>query len=260
LSDRLVPDGNPNFREHAYVVDRVTRAIERVDVANDGTLADGSIFNVIISANGRFVAFDTFAGNLSPGDIDHAIDVFVHDRRRGRTEGISTRGAADAQGSSVVSSISGDGRFVGFRSTDATLVPNDRNGSFSDAFVFDRKRRRLDLVSRNRAGETGNNDSFDALVSDDGRFVVFSSRASDLVRRDTNQAADVFRRDREQGKTELLAADDTSAERPFGFPVAATDITPRATRIALLTRADLAPEQNVGFFAADVYVLDTRRR
>jgi Tol biopolymer transport system component len=258
FSDRLRPDGNPNFADHVYVADRARGTIERVDVASDGTLAAGGAFHVLISADGRVVAFDSDAGNLVAGDGDQASDVFVHDRRTGRTEGVSTPRPTDTfTGQSFLSSISGDGRFVGFESTDPTLARDDR-GFSSDAFVLDRERRRLRLVSRNRDGEPGNDDSFGALVSDDGRFVVFSSRASDLVRRDTNQATDVFRRDLENGRTERLAADDTVPDRPFGFEVLATDITPRAGKVALLTRADLAPEQDVGSFVADVYVLDPR--
>ena len=180
----------------------------------------------------------------------------------GRTEGISTRRPTDTfSGQSLVTSISGDGRFVGFESNDVTLVRNDTNGFLSDAFVFDRERRRLELVSRNDEGEQGNDDSFGALVSDDGETVVFSSRASNLSRRDNNQAVDVFRRDLDAGETERIAADDRIDEfRPFGFDVVATDITPRARTVALLTRADLKPEQDVGFFVADVYVLETRDR
>jgi hypothetical protein len=94
-----------------------------------------------------------------------------------------------------------------------------------------------------------------------GAVVVFTSRASNLARGDNNQSADVFRRDLGERETERLAADDRIDEfRPFGFEVLATDITPRAGRIALLTRADLLPEQDVGSFVADVYVLDTRER
>lgn len=259
FSDRLTPDGNPNFADHAYVVDRLTGAIERVDVANDGSLAEVGVFQVMISADGGVVAFDSGSGNLVPGDGDQAFDVFVHDRKTGRTEGISTRRPTDTfSGQSLLNSISADGRFVGFESTDVTLVREDANGFFSDAFVFDRERRRLRLVSRNEDGEQGNDESFGALISDDGERVVFTSRATNLVRRDTNGAADVFRRDLEDGDVERLAADDTIPDRPFGFEVAATDVTPRTGLVALLTRADLKPEQDVGFFVADVYVADTR--
>jgi Tol biopolymer transport system component len=260
FSDRLVRDGNPNFFDHVYVADREGRSIDRVDVASDGTLADGGAFNVAISAHGRFVAFDSSAGNLVEGDGDQAPDVFVHDRRTGRTEGISTRTPTDTfTGNSLLDSISPDGRFVGFESTDPTLVRRDANGFFSDVFVFDRREGRLRLVSRNSDGVQGNNDSAGALVSADGRFVVFSSRASNLVRRDVNESADVFRRDLETGETERIAADRTiGPDRPFGFDVVASEITPDAAAAALLTRADLKPEQDVGFFVADVYVFDPR--
>ena len=93
FSDRLVPGGNPNFADHAYVVNRVTRRIERVDVSNDGELSEVGVFNVLISADGRVVAFDSSSGNLVPGDGDTAHDVFVRDRRTGRTEGITTPAA-----------------------------------------------------------------------------------------------------------------------------------------------------------------------
>lgn len=262
FSDRLVPEGNANFADHAYVVDRKEHTIERVDVSNDGELAEVGVTTILISANGRVVAFDSGSGNLVEGDGDVAHDVFVHDRKTGRTEGITTRQPTDTfTGNSLLNSISADGRFVGFESTDVTLVRNDRNAFFSDVFVFDRERGRLRLVSRNSDGEQGNDDSFGVLVSDDGQAVVFSSRASNLVRRDTNQAVDVFRRDLEEGETERLAADDRIDEfRPFGFDVVATDITSKARNVALLTRADLEPEQDVGFFVADVYVLDNRKR
>jgi hypothetical protein len=136
-------------------------------------------------------------------------------------------------------------------------VREDRNAFFSDVFVFDRRHDRLRLVSRNSDGEQGNDDSFGALVSDDGQLVVFSSRASNLVRRDVNQSVDVFRR--EERRTGRIAADDRIDEfRPFGFPVVATDVTPGARTIALLTRADLEREQDVGSFVEDVYVVDTK--
>jgi Tol biopolymer transport system component len=261
FSDRLVPEGNANFVDHVYVADRTTSTIERVDVSSNGELADGPAFNLAISADGRFVAFDTSAGNLVAGDGDQAQDVFVHDRQTGRTEGISTRRRTDTfTGQSFLNSISADGRFVGFESNDPTLVGRDANGFFSDVFVFDRSRRRLELVSLSTDGVQGNDDSVGALVSDDGRFVVFTSRADNLARRDRNQAFDVFRRDLENETTERLAADDRiDQSRPFGFDVKASDITPDAGMIALLTRADLVREEDVGFFVEDVYVFDPRR-
>jgi len=256
FSDRLTPDGNPNFNQHIYVRDRQTRSIERIDVASDGSIANGFAFDIAISADGRFVAFDTDAGNLVPGDGDDAFDVFVRDRLAGTTEGITTRVPTDTfTGNSFVSSISADGRWVAFQSNDPTLARHDRNGFFQDAFLFDRKTSTLHVVSVSTSGVQSDNDSFNPLVSADGRFVVFTSRADNLVRNDTNQSADVFRRDLAAGTTTRLAADTTSTDHPFGFDVTATAVTPDTTGIALLTRAELLPEQPTAFFTADVYAL-----
>ncbi|PYR36891.1 MAG: hypothetical protein DMF93_19015, partial [Acidobacteria bacterium] len=161
FSDRLTPDGNPNFNEHIYVRDRQTGSIERIDVASDGSIAAGFACDIAISADGRFVAFDTDAGNLVPGDGDDAFDVFVRDRLAGTTEGITTRVPTDTfTGNSFVSSISADGRWVAFQSNDPTLAHNDRNGFFQDAFVFDRKTSVLHVVSVSTSGVQSDNDSF----------------------------------------------------------------------------------------------------
>jgi len=256
FSDTLVSDGNPNFFDHIYVLDRATQAIERVDVDSNEVIGDSQAGNLAISANGRYVAFDTFADNLAPGPGDQqGIDVFVRDRVAGTTEGISTVGDNGGfEGNSFLSSISPDGRFVGFSSADPTFGQADTNGFVVDAFVFDRQNRTVQLVSRSSTGVQGNDESSSPLVAPDGASVVFSSRASNLVANDTNQAFDVFRRDLVTGITVRLAADSQSP----GTAVIGSDITPDGFIISMITAAELVPEHNVGFGAMDVYLLDMR--
>ncbi len=134
----------------------------------------------------------------------------------------------------------------------------DANGFVVDAFVVDRATRRLALVSVDNAGRQGDGESVTPLVSADGRFVVFTSRAS-LVKQDTNQERDVYLRDLFKATTERWVADEAD-EQFFAFPVLATDVTPDLSNLALLTRANLVPEQDVGFFVEDVYVLERRER
>jgi uncharacterized repeat protein (TIGR01451 family) len=255
-SDTLVSDGNPNFRDHIYVLDRATQAMERVDVDSTEVISDGDAINLAISADGRFVAFDTFADNLAPGPGDQqGIDVFVRDRLAGTTEGISTVGDSGTfEGNSFLSSITPDGRFVGFSSADSTFGQTDGNGFVVDAFVFDRTARTVQLVSRSSAGVPGNDESSSPLVAPDGGSVVFSSRASNLVANDTNQLFDVFRRDLATGTTVRLAADSQSP----GFAVIASDIAADGFTISIITGAELVAEQNVGFNFMDVYALDMR--
>jgi len=113
---------------------------------------------------------------------------------------------------------------------------------------------RASSPNRNNPGAQGNDSSFSPLVSADGSSVVFSSRASNLVANDTNGVFDVFRRNLLTNTTVRIAADTTSS----GFDVIASDITPDGLIVSLLTRAELLPEQPIGFFGFDVYVLNMR--
>jgi len=255
-SDTLTSDGNPNLREHIYTFDRATQAIERVDVDSSGLIGDGDTLNLAISADGRYVAFDTSADNLTLGPGDgQGMDVFVRDRIARTTEGISTLGDSGSfEGNSFLSSITPDGRFVGFSSVDPTLGVPDANGFVSDAFVFDRAARTVQMVSRSSTGVQGNDESESPLVAPDGASVVFSSRASNLVAGDTNQGYDVFRRDLVTGTTVRLAAD---AQSP-GFAVMASDMSADGFTISIITAAQLLAEQNTGFNFMDVYALDMR--
>ena len=261
-SSTLVSAGNPNFGTHVYAFDRVAQTMERIDVDSAGLLAEGDAGNLAISGDGRFVAFDSFADNLAAGPGDQqGVDVFVRDRLNHTTEGISTIGDSGTfEGNSFLSSITPDGRFVGFSSADPTLGVPDTNGFIEDAFVFDRQNGTVRLVSRAsstnpaKPGDQGNDSSFSPLVSADGTSVVFSSRASNLVANDTNSAFDVFRRDLTTGTTVRIAADTQSP----GADVIGSAITPDGLVVSLLTRAALLPEPPAGVFTFDVYVFDMR--
>jgi uncharacterized repeat protein (TIGR01451 family) len=256
FSDTLVSDGNPNFFPHIYVFDRVTQAVERVDVDSNEVIGDSQANRVAISGDGRYIAFDTFADNLAPGPGDQqGIDVFIRDRVAGTTEGISTVGDNGGfEGNSFLSSITPDGRFVGFSSADPTFPQADTTGFNTDAFVFDRQTRIVQLVSRSSSGVPGNDESSNPLVAADGSSVVFLSRASNLVANDTNEEFDAFRRDLVSGVTVRIAADDQVPAND----VVATDITPDGFIVVLITGAQLVAEQNAGANFFDVYVAELR--
>ena len=105
------------------------------------------------------------------------------------------------------SAISADGRFVAFSSEASDLVANDTNGTTGDVFVRDLQLGTTTLVSINRFGTGSGNGSSGWLsaISADGRFVAFSSLASDLVANDTNGTDDVFVRDLQLGTTTLVS-------------------------------------------------------
>lgn len=112
------------------------------------------------------------------------------------------RVAADEASSEPATS--GDGSVVAFVSAASNLVPNDTNSGV-DIFVRDRKRGETTLVSVDSAEFQANGNSESPAISDDGRYVVFRSRASNLVDGDTNQADDIFVRDRTLGTTSVVS-------------------------------------------------------
>src|SRR5207249_3963444 len=179
----------------------------RVSVASDGTEGNDVSLGSALSADGRFVAFDSAATDLVAGDTNGVADVFVHDRQTGTTERVSVDSAGtQANGDSTEVALSADGRFVAFISVAPDLVAGDTNG-VADVFVHDRQTGTTERVSVDSAGNQANGDSTEVALSADGRFVAFTSVAPDLVAGDTNGVMDVFVHDRQTGATERVSVD-----------------------------------------------------
>jgi hypothetical protein len=176
----------------------------RVNVSTGGTQADRATFGAVLSANGRHVAYASAATTLVRRDRNDVSDVFVHDLRMSRTwrASVSSRGV-ESDGPSLRPSISADGGVVAFPSSASNLVRGDRNG-VQDIFVRDHASASTDRVSIGLAGEA-NAASLASLLSADGRVVVFSSDASNLVPDDHNGALDVFVADRATGVTSRVS-------------------------------------------------------
>jgi hypothetical protein len=166
-----------------------------VSVSTAGAEADGASGAPSISADGRYVAFESVATNLVDGDSNGSVDVFVHDRQTGETVLVSLdRDGAQGSFGSSHPGISADGRFIVFRSG-SKLAPDDTNAS-SDVYLRDSAAGTTRLVSTSYDDRMVNDASDHPCVSPDGRFVVFESRASNLVVHDTNGVQDIFLRDR----------------------------------------------------------------
>jgi Tol biopolymer transport system component len=185
----------------------------RVTVDSLGDEGNGFSYpGASVSSRGQVVAFASLASNLVPGDTNGTYDVFVHDLRTGTTARVSVDSAGvEGDSQSVEPSISADGRLVAFRSLATNLVPDDTNGT-TDVFLHDRKTGTTTRVSVDSAGAEGNGQSFEASISDSGRFVAFSSEASNLVPDDTNGMTDVFLHDRKTGTTTRVSVDSAGIE------------------------------------------------
>ncbi len=201
--------------------------LERVSVA-DGTGAQGNAQSseVSISADGRYVAFTSYASVLVAGDDPFTPDVYVRDRQTGTTERVSSGAAGtQADGPSHSPSMSPDGRYVAFVSKATNLQPRlDVNGMF-DVYVRDRQTGITHRVSLSSTPVAPNGDSHAPSISPDGRYVAFTSAATNLVAGDTNASRDVFVRDRQKAITERVsvAGISTQGNDASGRPAISAD-------------------------------------
>jgi Zinc-binding dehydrogenase len=165
----LLGDGQ-GYRQRVFVRDLRAGRTSRVDVSSQGVSANGASMNPQISADGRFVAFDSFATNLVPSVTNGVSNVYVRDLRTRTTTLVSVAlGGAQPDGISRVPAISADGRFVAFASAASNLVPGDDNAS-SDLFVRDLRKGTTTMALKSTRYNAG---GYDASISADGRYVAF---------------------------------------------------------------------------------------
>ncbi len=181
-------------------------SIKHNDVSGSGTSEDP-----VVSADGRFVAFQSTSFPLTEINTNGQRNIFVRDLRTGITTlaSVNRFGAASLFGTSQKTSISADGRFVAFESTSTDLVANDTN-TWTDVFVRDMQAGTTILASVNSAGNgSGAQESVTPVISADGRVVVFKSFANNLVANDNNNTVDIFARDLQTGTTFLVSCNAT---------------------------------------------------
>ena len=210
----LVPN-DTNGTDDIFVRDRQDDTTERVNMAYDGSQSNGysGFLGIAISADGRYVAFDSYATNLVPDDTNGVPDLFLRDRNMDTTERVSVDSEGNqANGWSDVEAISRDGQHVAFASVASNLVPNDTintctyyGPSCPDVFIHDRDTGATERVSVDSDGNQANGASFMPAISGDLRYVAFFSEATNLVPDDNNGYGDVFLRDRLKQTTKLIS-------------------------------------------------------
>jgi hypothetical protein len=238
-SDLVANDQNRTF--DVFVRDMVTGTTTLVSVNLLGTGSGNNASDAIpvISANGRFVVFESSANNLVANDNNRQQDLFIRDLQTKTTSLVSSNAAGNGGGNGATyrAIISDKGQFVFFLSFASNLVMNDHNG-VQDIFMRNMRTGITSLVSINSAGTGSGNgvsssdDFHPPVISPDGRFVAFSSVASDLVTNDTNgEIQDVFVRDMISGKTSLVSVNNTGRGSGNDYSVV-TSISPDGRHIA----------------------------
>lgn len=208
---RLVAHDTNNLID-IFVFDRETKNIERVSVNDAGAEANGSSYLPSISADGRFVTFQSRATNLVAGDTNGVSDVFLRDREANKTIRLSVNSdGTEGNAPSSAPRISADGRYIVFQSDADNLASADRNG-LTDVFIHDRMTGLTDRLSMREVRQDANGRSIAPAVSGDGRYVVFSSQAADLTAEDGNGFADIFRYDRDSGEMTRISASGTGQQ------------------------------------------------
>jgi Tol biopolymer transport system component len=198
-----------------YRRDLQTGSVQLVSRNAAGTAARPQCFEPVISSSGRYVVFCSFAQNLVPVPGGTLTAVFLRDMTTNSVELIAPQDDAQTGSRSAVDSlgVSGDGRYVAFCSYNRSLVPGDTNG-LVDVFVKDRVSGTIERVSVGTSGQQGNGVSgyYSISMSDDGRYVSFTSDANNLVPGDTNQQTDIFVRDRQLQTTVRASVSSSGAE------------------------------------------------
>jgi Tol biopolymer transport system component len=194
FADNLIPD-DLNEGADIFVRDLQANTTERVSEFTGNYEAEGDSQRPSISADGRYVAFDSDDWNLVWGDTKDSFDVFVNDRATTVTTRVSVDDSGtQASGESFRPSISADGRYVAFYSEASNLGSGDTNGT-TDVFVNDRRSGATKRVSVAAGGQEANGDSVRPAINGNGHLAVFESDASNLVPGDSNSFTDVFVRD-----------------------------------------------------------------
>lgn len=220
----LTLDGNGAVRD-VFIRDLVTNATAVVSDSPEGTGANRPSSHGVIAADRLVVAFASQATNLVVGDDNGQQDIFVRRLGEPLVRVSSSAATGDANGVSRDPDLSADGTVVAFSSTATNLGPGDTNAA-EDIFIHDSTDGSITRV----AG--GDGPSRLPAVSGNGRYVSFTSEASDLVRGDTNGVADVFVYDRDTGRVERVTVSsrerqqNRAVEAPF-LPVSDINRTGR---------------------------------
>ncbi len=193
-----------------FVRDVVNGTTTRVSVSSAGLEGNGASYAPAISADGRFVAFTSWASNLVTTDLDTSWDVFVHDRLTGQTKLVSTPTVGGVNDTRGAPAISGDGSRVAFI-TNESLAANDVGLSW-DVYVVTLPAMTYTLVTLGVNGTAVGQLVESCAISADGRFVAFESLSGSIVPGDTNNRRDVFVRDLLNGTTERVSLTDTGGQ------------------------------------------------
>lgn len=216
---------------------------------------DQSLTHPLLSGDGAWVVFSSRSRVLNPENVAGEAEVFLFSLANNALTLVSSPASGANDGSSEPNGVSADGRYVLFTSSSSKIVIGDDNGQ-SDVFLWDRVDRVYMIPSAPGSEEFGNGPSLGRDISPDGRWVVFSSAASNLVPQDDNAAWDVFVWDRTTGKTERVSMGPGDQQRnPVPGPHAHISADGRFVSFHSQSNQLLAGDADDTF---DIYLVDRK--
>ena len=255
VASNLTPELDDNEENDVFVLDRLSGQVQLVSQNALGEVGSGSSSNPSISADGRYLVFESTATNLVPGGTDGTALVFLRDLQDGSTRVVS-RGLGGNEPSDDCYSpvISADGNRVAYLSFAGDIVPGDANGQ-ADVFVWTRATQATVRASVSSLGAEANDESMGPSLSADGSLVAFSSLASNLAPGDANGNFDVFVHALATGSTSRVSL-GVQPSGPVGASVFPA-IAPRAHTIAFHgSTDDVVPGDDNG--VPDIFVASCR--
>lgn len=241
-ASNLVP-GDTNESQDVFVRDRATGSTERISVSSSGVQGDIGSRDGVISDDGRYVAFRSWATTFVPEEATkpEGAQIYVHDRQT-RTTTHVTDGGERLAGHFETVAISGDGRYVAaggswythlydqstkkivkrWVGTDPKVSEDGRYTAFkssqqlvsadtnqtNDVYFFDAAANSFHLVS----GTTGSSGAYGPSISADGRYITFMSHSANVVVNDLNNKRDAFLYDRISGSIVRVSVSDAEEE------------------------------------------------
>ena len=245
--------GDTNNVEDVFLRDRRESLTTRLSVPADGGQGNGSSRRPTISSNSRYVTFASKASNFAADDLNRADDIFVLDRQM-LSLSLVTRSVAPVAGLNAFSArISADGTQVVFESDASNLVPSDTNET-TDIYVRDYTKGQYFKISKSSDGRQPNGFSTNPCISSDGRFVGYTSYASNLVPDDTNYEPDVFVRDR-QGLTTVRVNVSTNGDQADYGGITDCQISANGQFVLFSSDASTLVPGDEGF-SSDLFIRD----
>jgi subtilisin family serine protease len=245
--------GDTNDRDDLFLADRQTRTISRISTGPGGSQSARNSGSPSLSGDGRYIVFESLAENFVPGDANGTWDIFLRDRIGGTLECVSLAGGGTGNDESHSPVVSRDGSVVVFTSLASNLSPGDTNEAH-DVFLWQRGSAGLQLLSRNASGVAGNDISTQPSISDDGGYVLFSSRATNLAVPAFTTNSITFLYERQTGRLSQLDPPRIAGRQRRGYFGAR--LTPDGGSVTLLADVSASPGSSNFMRGVFVYHLD----